>query len=414
MGALRQVAPGRVAQGPATRSQTMAATRPRSGGGLGALFKALLGLLVVAAVGGVGYRYWRHGYILTPSKPQRASIQFRTIPADTEIRVDGEPLATRPFQAVPERAYTVTFHASGRLTVRRNVTPAAGQTISLHVRLPLAATAIDPATSRFPPPTADRVQQGAVQPFDVIDQARDKVELYAHCMALGVSLTDSEQAYMKSTTGRIGPNSLPIVLPLDVDAVLECRALAETARARNPQLSELDAEGTRYAEALGELAPMLRDLAAYYHGDGHTRDKLERGRKAHAELVQLYRRAHAAQGQLAQQIHRQRQVWQAAELAAIGEHDGKGAYWHMRQLLLASQEWVLAELGNAARSTRESRRGELDAAYQQAREFGKDDGLHGAAEYLTSVAAVIERTYADALAWHNNSVALFNKMILVE
>ncbi len=411
---LHKVAPGRVSARPSMQHGTVA-PRARSGGASGVI-KLLVALAVVAGGAGVGYRYWRLGYLLSPPPARPATLAFSVSPAEAEVAVNSERIAQSVYEVEGGRPYRVRFRAPGRLAVERDVTPKAGESIAIDVRLPLGGAAIDP-TMAHAVPDEDRPHSPPGS-FEVVDEALSKVELYARCLAvLGRSLLDSHEAYAKSTQGKIGPDSMPILLPLDADAALECRGLTETARARNPGLAELDAAGAQYIAAVGALAPVVRDLSAYYHGPDAKQDRLERGKKAHPKLVKLFAAATTAQARLGAAVLREQRIWQAGELAMIARRDGKQALWHMRRVFLASQEWALAEAAGADRKLRETRRAELDEARAAAGHYadGDRDGmaaLRGAAEYLASVKAVAEASGADALTWHNNSVKLFNAMTL--
>jgi hypothetical protein len=110
-----------------------------------------------------------------------------------------------------------------------------------------------------------------------------------------------------------------------------------------------------------------------------------------------------------------RRAWQLAELAATEQNEGQSTHWHMRQVVLASQEWVLAEVGHAPPKVRERRREAFDDAYNSAKhhlESGDVDGVRMAESFLSSIGAVAAQSGEDSLRWHNDSVVLFNKIVV--
>ena len=78
---------------------------------------------------------------------------------------------------------------------------------------------------------------------------------------------------------------------------------------------------------------------------------------------------------------------------------------------------ALAELGRASKKLRRSRRDEFSKAYDEAKQFAAENPaamvvVHGAGDYLRSVAAVLKQSGEDTLIWYNSSTELFNAIVL--
>lgn len=414
---LRQVAPGRSASPPPRRHQPGTMYRSR-GAGIGGI---LTWLLVLAILGGgafAGYRYYTLGYLLPPDSAVTTKIEFSIVPADAEVLIDGEPLMTRPFDAEPGTEYTITMRAEGRLRVERKVSAEEGQTRSVGARLPLAVSTIDEATAKsYDAPQAD--PSGAAKASYVdIDGALQRLDLYAQCLRiLAEPVSSSEEAYTKSTRTRITRKSLPIVVPIDTKLGLECQTLLDVAKAREPKMNEIDELAQSYIDSLGQVMKVLVGIAGYYESEQYLKDRLKKGRKAHTQLQKRFAELIRLQRELVSKTLGARRRWQVSELAALEADEGRSTHWHARRLMLASQEWVLSEVGRAPKTVRETRRAEFDDAFVSAQEHVRNsavEGVRGARQYVSSVGAVAAQEGEDSLRWHNDSVILFNKIVISE
>jgi hypothetical protein len=398
--------------------------RPSSGGRAGALAKAFLVLIVLGVAAGGAYRYYKLGYLLQAPPPKPVAVDFVVSPASAEILVDDEPLTTRPLMAEPGQRYQIEFRAPGRLTVRRVVLNPEKNTAQLTVRLPhgLGAmtrdhAAIEPA--QLPKPAGETA---------AVDAALDKLELYEKCVdGMREPRRRSQDAYAASTRkGKPSRKHVPNVVVIDSALRDECGLRVEEAGEREPPMKDIEARGLAYLDAIAELVPMVRITAGYYAKREYEQDQFKYGRKTHPTLVSAYERSETAERALAEAIVAHRLAWAALELRVVEDTIGKSALWHLRNVALRGETWVGRAVSEASNETVAAARGAFVATLHEADAYAEShpdeiDALPGAVEYLRGLASLRQlaakdeldsKDRSEILAWHNQSVELFNRIVV--
>jgi len=414
-----QVSTAQIAVTPRAAGGTMAPVQ-RSGGG-GAIVGWLLALVVVAAAAGAGYRYHRLGYLWQAPPPGPVDVALAPQPEDAVVFVDGAERAERSIRAVPDERYQVEFRHPRRLTVRYSIAGGTAAPRRLAARLPVAVRALTPAT-----PSVDAAPLlGDTGPHQV-DLAVEKLARVRDCLdGLGDLLEQSLETYRASAGKRPRRGSIPAVVAVDAELESSCLTRLRAAADQAPALDGVDHNAESLAEALAEVGPMSRKLAAYYENRGYRDDSFSYGRSAHARFPGELESAIEAESFLRRSLVAQRQAWDEVELANLRATDGVGALWHVRNVALRLERWVAAEVADASKGRRDGLREQFVSALDDARAFADTDPaqlavVEGADNYLGGLAALAKmargsnRSAADLLGWHARSVKVFNGMVVVK
>jgi hypothetical protein len=399
----------------------------KRGVSIGAIIGGVIVFALLGVAGLAGYRYHTQGYILNKPKKKTTSVRIVVVPKDADIVVNDEPLTTRPFTANIEVEYRFVFNAPGRMTAQRIVKAGPEDTPAITLRLPNRIAQLSPAMIHAAGAGGKVKGSTEVTSFEVVDAALGKLRLYGGCLdVISEPLARSQKTYLRTTRkGRIKKSRLPTVEALPARAINQCRIHLANARDRKPSWPALDRRADEFLSQLNQLVPILNRLATYYEQKQYDADGLRLGKRKHRELRRAYRHTLAAHRNLLGEIMEARLHWQMRELATIGAREGLGAHWHLRRVVVASQSWVWALL----RGARTDRIGVLAAALATAHEaaagLSKKNAaalasVGGSAAYLAAAKKVVEmstdpkakKQRARALELHNQSVALFNKMIL--
>ncbi len=407
----------------ASASARAARMRGENRAGVGTVLKIVFLIALVGGGGFYGYQYYTR-----PKPPAAVAIEFRTVPADAEIFVAGEPLTSRPLIGEAGRRYELEFRAPGRMRARRTVTPSAASTIT--VRLPLRMPPLEPlalVAARNADSNSDTTSGRAL--YQDVDRALEKLSLYARCLQpLASPLAASRTAYAKSAaSGKIRRGRLPVVKVLPSVVVNGCRLDLANASDRKPEFKSLDARGRKLLAALNGLVSLLNRLEKYYREGEYRADGFKLGRRRHAvlrkgldDLTRLHRAVFSA-------VMVARMYWQQRELDTIAASEGLGAHWQLRRIVLASQRWVWSALSSASSQERSVARGQLLSVYQTAVSYSQKEAqamstIDASAEYLATAKSIVDlaRRASDGkkplvdelLARHNTSVKAFNAMIL--
>jgi serine/threonine-protein kinase len=398
--------------GPTARGRAGEARKTRRSGSIVA---SAIAIVLLALAGGAYYRYTRLGYWgLAPPAPDHATLHLTIAPPDAEVLVGDESVVERPL-VTPIGVVELTFRAKGRLTVRRKIDTSAG-TVRVDLRLPWAVSPIDAsiAVSRKHSSTSDDIR---LENFSDLDSALVKLELYSGCVrAMARQLSDCSEVFFKSNPISLSRQKLPAVIPLPTDALGACRAGIEAGRAREPRLIRVDTLAKAYLDALDLVVPATRDFRAYLDSKRYENDMFSEGNRLDTILRRELEPAREAQRNFAETVLSDRIELQRMELDLIRAHDKENAHWQLRSLVLASQALALA---TAARRVAEvdKRRSELEVAARRALAYAQKNAdeiaaIPGGRAYLDSVASVLSAQGAGVLSMHNQTIILFNAIVL--
>jgi len=206
----------------------------------------------------------------------------------------------------------------------------------------------------------------------------------------------------------------------------QCQLRIEEASERSPRMEHVERAGRAYVDALEVLVPMVRTAAVYYDRREFERDAFRYGRKAHAGLVAAFERARATEHELAITVIGHRRAWGRLELGVIEREDGRTALWHMRNVALRCASWVASAVSRGDSEATTLARGAFLEALSGADDYAAAHeeelaGLTGASQYmrgLTSLRQIATKRRlspadrSELLVWHNQSIALFNRIVV--
>ena len=195
------------------------------------------------------------------------------------------------------------------------------ETASVAMALTLAASfAVALALENQPYRGVDRVvQHSEPEPSAAVPKSRAAAAAEAADLALRARIADHSQClnfssrtllharktYLRSIDAKAGPRGSEGGLWLDAPDTTRCVAGLEQARARKPDLPELDRASDVYLASLAALAPLLDEASSYYASKGYQRDHWAKAKAMHPALVAAFgdfERAHAALDRAVQQI----------------------------------------------------------------------------------------------------------------
>ena len=389
---------------------------------VGLMFKSLLVLALLAGGAGAAYRYYKLGYVFKAPPPKAVAIQFALSPEDAEIRVNDAPLETRPLMADPLEKYEISASAPGRLTVRVVVENAKKHTLEL--RLPRAMTLLTREMASVEPVVAPL---GGATP-EWVDKSFSKLAFYQGCLdVMSEPRRRSHDAYSASTgTNKPSKSHVPNVVIIESTMLSDCSVRIEQAGESEPPMEDLEAKAAAYLAAASELVPLVKTAGIYYTKREFEQDAFGYGKKAHPKLVDTYARSAHAEQAFVEALAAHRAAWEGMELAVVEQTLGRTGLWQLRNVAMRAEAWVRAVVSDAPTKLRQSLRLEFTGALQDAIEYAEAQPqelapIAGGAEFLRGLAPLRQIASKDKLdatdrseilTWHNQSIELFNRMVL--
>ncbi len=127
----------------------------------------------------------------------------------------------------------------------------------------------------------------------------------------------------------------------------DCRKSIEKANTYEPRDAELEAAASAYAEAVSQLAPLLKEADDYYPREDFKDDKMAKGRALHPRLVAAWDAFAAADLKLRGEVEAINDKRALAQLAAIEQSEGRKAHYYVNALMIQAKRVLRAE--NAAK-----------------------------------------------------------------
>jgi serine/threonine protein kinase len=366
-------------------------------------------VLFFGAAGGYLYRYHRLGYWgLKPPKPTTADLVFDLSPSDAEILIDEDLVTQRPLKVTIGQGKTLTFRAPNRLAVRRYVVANHNGSTHVRLRLPLAMGALEPS-GHFDLPTAE-MPAAPIEDLEALDIANAKLSLYERCSkAVSQPLMDSRSTFQKS--GGKGVVAIP------ADTIAECRSVFAEAAERQPKMPRLENAANEYLESLKTIGPTTRDYDEYLDRKAYTLDGNQAGQRFASILEKEFARVDDFHRVFHAQLLAERMQLDTLELKSVKSREGEGLHYHMRNVAIASQTLAIALQNKHAKKLHEEKRTALRVALNAARDFAlhnpqQFDQAREATGFMNSIPAVLQAEPTQGISWHNQSVKLFNGIVL--
>ncbi|MCK9914447.1 YiiG family protein [Microbacteriaceae bacterium K1510] len=117
----------------------------------------------------------------------------------------------------------------------------------------------------------------------------------------------------------------------------DCAKNVEKANAMEPHDAELEAAATAYADAVGKLAPLLKEADDYYTQENYKDDKMAKGKALHPQLVAAWDAFSVADHRLRdglEAIHDRRAL---EKLAEIEKSEGRQARYYVEALMIQAK-----------------------------------------------------------------------------
>ncbi len=127
----------------------------------------------------------------------------------------------------------------------------------------------------------------------------------------------------------------------------DCRKNVEAANALEPHDGALEAAAAAFAEAAGQLEPLLKEADDYYSAEDYKDDKMAKGKALHPRLVAAWDAFAHADRALRGEVEAINDKRALEKLAAIEASEGRKARYHVEALMIHAKRVLRAE--NAAK-----------------------------------------------------------------
>lgn len=368
----------------------------------------LVGL--VAAGGGLLFRYYKLGYWFTPPKSDVVNVRFSVDPPEAEITVNGTLVTSFPFVGTAGETYRLVFAAPGRIAVMQVITPGIGDTpglrARLHHKLPLLGGDREPVTL---PRIADEPS------LATLDSAMSKIARYRRCFDATVdAVSESERAYTSSTRSGVSVKSLPVVTTLPKADVAACRAAVEVASKKDPALTQLDPATAAYVDAVEQAGQLLTDLDRYYKTADFKSDNLKMGRARHRDMKARLAAAVSTSKAMRVALGASERLWSWKELAIIDATEGASDHTKLRRLVLVARSYAAASAQKAPKKDRVELLAALQRSLKQVEELvANPDGSTEGAQSMVNLIKPLAKSNPEAPVRHyNQAVTRFNGFIV--
>lgn len=321
-------------------SREMAVARSSGSGALG---KLVLGLVLLAIIGGAGYLIYQQRSVVTGKADKTARVVINVAKdAEIEIYVDKRLVRATTFEANLGQRYVVEMRAKQRLTQRY---PIIGKKDLLPIKVDRLHLHYTPIVRGSLPgdlaATSSHVGKEAPT-FSQVDKAFETLGLYHSCVdPVGRAVRKTGQSYARVSARDILRMRVKSLVPMTNEDVDPCRAKITRAR-DNGGFQALQTLATPYLESVEELNRLSQHLAKYYQGKLYQKDRGKEGAKSHKRLRRLITSALDSQNKYAAAVRAHLIEWRGHELAVMAT--AKDAHFHLRATLRASLAWTWSEI----------------------------------------------------------------------
>lgn len=116
------------------------------------------------------------------------------------------------------------------------------------------------------------------------------------------------------------------------------KALAATSQP--PAYSALDETVKRYIAAYEKLAPVITEADGYYERKDYLSDKMAGGKALHAKLAPAAQTFLTERKALERDMEAVKSELDRKQLAAIEQHEGRKARWHVRNVMIEAKTMI--------------------------------------------------------------------------
>jgi hypothetical protein len=176
-------------------------------------------------------------------------------------------------------------------------------------------------------------------------QLTQKLNAYVGCInRLSARAFDSRARYF-SWAAKSGPTGKERIIygTYTIYDTAACRKNVEQANALEPHDAALEAAASAYAEAAGELEPLLKDADDYYTQENYKDDKMAKGKALHPQLVAAWDAFASADRTLRDGVETINDRRAAERLAEIEQKEGRQARYHVEAVMIMAMRVLRAE-----------------------------------------------------------------------
>jgi hypothetical protein len=240
-----------------------------------------------------------------------------------------------------------------------------------------------------------------LRPSAVIAQTSltEKINAYVGCINRLSSRSYDSRARYFSWVSKNGPTGRERIIYglYTIYDTSDCKKAVEKANALEPRDAALEAAASAYAEAVGNLEPLLKEADDYYRQEDYKDDKMARGRAMHPRLIAAWDAFASADKALRTGVDGINDKRALERIAAIEASEGKKARYHTEMLMVQAKRVLRAQDAakpdiaaiTAALNDYEASVKALDQVAAEARV--DSFFLSGAKAYLTSAKQLMRR-----------------------
>jgi hypothetical protein len=178
-----------------------------------------------------------------------------------------------------------------------------------------------------------------------------KLQPYIGCINRhSARIHDSESRY-KSWVGKAGPTGKERIIYglYTIYDTKDCRMAVGAAQQSQPAHAALEKAGAAFAEAIGEIEPMLKEANDYYDQKNYQDDKMAKGKAMHPKLLAAWDKFNAADASLRDIVRTLNDEVQAEELAEVEKREGRKMRWHILTVMTKAKALQRLEGGDQAK-----------------------------------------------------------------
>lgn len=123
----------------------------------------------------------------------------------------------------------------------------------------------------------------------------------------------------------------------------DCRKNVEQANTLEPRITELEAAGSAYADAVSKLEPLLKEADDYYTQENYKDDKMAKGKAMHPRLVAAWDAFAKADKDLRRNVEVINDKRALERLAEIERSEGRKARYHVEALMIQAKRVLRAQ-----------------------------------------------------------------------
>jgi uncharacterized protein DUF3829 len=173
----------------------------------------------------------------------------------------------------------------------------------------------------------------------------EKINAYVGCInRLSERSYQSRERYF-SWAAKSGPTGKERIIygTYTIYDTSDCKKNVAKANGLEPHDAALEAAATAYADAVGALAPLLKEADDYYSQENYKDDHMAKGRALHPQLVAAWDAFARADKELRGGVEALNDRRSLEKLAAIERSDGRKTRYYVEAMMITAKHVMRAE-----------------------------------------------------------------------